>query len=337
MKLFKKKKVINLVIEDYIIRMIEDDGLGEPYSVAVKELYIPKGYIEEGQIVDDPGFYEFMKTAVAKWGIKNRAVRFFVPEASVLMKPVSYPSSLKQDQIKEHFIMEIGQSIHLPFEDPIIDVVKISQDAPKERSAKEELQAQGILFAVPSEEVRKFTEIFEDCHLKPLSADIRMLSNFRLIDFLQMIKPKETYLLCEWSLNSLTVAIFSDKVLDFMRYQMIETSLDNWTYEEGPNGLLEFKIVNDSYRYEEQLQDQMNELERIMNFYRFSLHKGDKSVDQIMFMGDTPYLPAIIEQVENLYSVPVTHVSSNELKRIHSDLDSRHVSLAGLMVKEAVS
>ncbi|KIL44564.1 type IV pilus biogenesis protein PilM [Jeotgalibacillus soli] len=334
MGLFQKKKAINLVIQDYIIRMAEIDDRAIGNSIKIKERPIPFGLIKEGQIIDDLGFYEFMKLLVAEWEIKKRDVRFYVPESSVLMRPVTFPSMLKGAEITEYFRMEIGQSIHFPFEDPIIDIVKISS-AETRTERNEPATLQGILFATPEEEVRRYTEIFEDVQLKPVTADIRTLGNYRLLQSLKIIKQKGTYMLCDWTINSLTLSIFSDDVIDFMRYQQIETSLERWEYFLDNTGYIQYQLSGDTWNYEEQIDDKINELDRIINFYRFSLHKGEKEIDELLLMGDNPYLSEIASKVKNSYSVPVRLIGSEESAPHYPNLDSRHVSLAGVSLKEA--
>ena len=52
-----------------------------------------------------------MKNIVQKWGIKHQQVRFYVPSSLVIMRPVEYPAHLKEENIKEYFMMEIGETI----------------------------------------------------------------------------------------------------------------------------------------------------------------------------------------------------------------------------------
>src|SRR5699024_7725627 len=118
----KSKMTVNIVIDDYVIRM--DESSGEELSTVklIKEEPLPSGLIEYGKIVDEIQFYGFMKNIVQKWGIKNQQVRFYVPSSLVIMRAVEYPAHLKKENIKEYFMMEIGETIHLPFQNPIFDI-----------------------------------------------------------------------------------------------------------------------------------------------------------------------------------------------------------------------
>src|SRR5699024_225481 len=127
MALFKKsKRIVNIAIDDYVIRMVENSGQALSSIKLVKEEEIPDGLIEFGRIIDEVSFYDFMKQLVAKWGIKKRQVRFYVPNSLVIMRSIEIPSHVAEDKINEHFMMEIGENIHLPFRDPIIDIHALS-------------------------------------------------------------------------------------------------------------------------------------------------------------------------------------------------------------------
>ena len=93
--------------------------------------------------------------------------------------------------------MELGHSIHLPFQDPLIDVY----DADAE-------DGKAILFAAPSEEITKMVGMLLDVSLEPEAADIRALCNIRLLEHMSLLMPNKTYLIAEWSINELSISIF---------------------------------------------------------------------------------------------------------------------------------
>ncbi|MFK4997569.1 type IV pilus biogenesis protein PilM [Bacillus sp. N9] len=116
------KKFANIVIEDYVIRMVESHGSRLTDVKQLKERPIPYGLIVQGKLVDEIGFYDFMKQLVRDWKLKHAAVRFYVPDSLVIMRPVDFPAHLQGKEIRDHFMFEIGQSLHLPFQNPVFDV-----------------------------------------------------------------------------------------------------------------------------------------------------------------------------------------------------------------------
>ncbi|MDZ5712365.1 type IV pilus biogenesis protein PilM [Jeotgalibacillus haloalkalitolerans] len=330
MNLFPPKKTVSLMIQDYVIRMAAS-AKGSGQSITLREEPLPVGMIEDGQIVDEQKFYELMKELVDSWDLKKSRVQFFVPDSSVLMKPVMIPSDIKQEALKEYFMMEAGQSLHFPFEDPLIDVIRLEQ-VTKSRTGQGETP--GILFASPHEDITAYANAFEDVKMKPVAAEIRALAIHRFLDSLQFLKKSKTYLISEWSLNALNISIFSENVIDFMRYQSIETVLSDWKPERDGEEL-HFTFHGDQAFYEQQLEDRIAEIERLMNFYRFSLHKGEKEIDEIILTGDNPYLKEIGQKLESYYQLPVTITDETFLDTYHQGLKAKHTGLIGLMQKEA--
>src|SRR5690625_4601653 len=167
----KSKKTVNIVIDDYVIRMAESSGAELSTVKLLKEEPLPIGLIEYGKIIDEIQFYDFMKNIVNEWGIKHRNVRFYVPNALVIMRPVEFPAHIEEEKIKEYFMIEIGESIHLPIQNPIYDIHSLSlvQDHTTDEEFPKEEKRPGTIFAVPEDEIIKYTEILAYVSLKPIA------------------------------------------------------------------------------------------------------------------------------------------------------------------------
>ena len=76
------------------------------------------------------------------------------------------------------------------------------------------------------------------------------------------------------------------------------------------------------------------ELERILNFYRFSFHKGEKSVDQIVLLGENPEMPYIKTQLEDTIDMPVEIIDDAFVRQALQRINRKHVALIGLSQKE---
>lgn len=329
MNLFPTKKTVNIMIQDYVIRMAA--SAKGTNSLTLREEPLPAGMIEDGQIVDEQKFFELMKELVESWELKKSRVQFFVPDSSVLMKPVMIPSHLKPEAVNEYFMMESGQSLHFPFEDPLLDVIRLDHFT---KSRTGQAETPGILFASPQEDVTAYAHAFEDVKMKPVTAEVRALAIHRFLNSLQFLKKDKTYLISEWSINMLNISIFSDNVIDFMRYQPIETTLSDWKPERDGEEI-NFTFYGDQNLYDQQLEDRIAEIERLMNFYQFSLHKGEKEIDEIILTGDNPYIRAIGQKLTDYYNLPVTVVDEAFLNKYHQGMKGKYTALMGLLQKGA--
>ncbi|WAA08874.1 type IV pilus biogenesis protein PilM [Fervidibacillus albus] len=304
LKLFSNSKMIHLTVDDYAIRMVEYGGGGLEKVKLYKEKPIPAGFIEHGRIVQELEFYEFIKTITQEWGIKRRKVQFYVPDSLIIMKKEPFPAHLKPEELKGHFYMELGQSLYLPFDSPIFDVHPLSVEGEEKREA--------ILFAAPEEEIQKYTQIFQDAGLQPVVADIRPLGIYRYFKGTHpAYDPNSAILFFELNLHSAMISIFSNDTPEFLRYIELGVPLSEWTYVENGESDSHWTYAGDKEDLFGLINDQLMELERIMNFYRYSLHKGEKMIEQIVLLGDFPNMQPIFEKMKTNFSVPVEVLSSS--------------------------
>ncbi|MBG9456629.1 pilus assembly protein PilM [Lysinibacillus sphaericus] len=317
----KKKSHVSIEIKDYILRAIVAKG-ADPSQWKGYEMPLSQGIVEGSVIHDEMELFDVMKNNVAKWAGKKQNARIFVPDTSVLLKSFEHPDDVEWHELKGYVEMELGQSIHLPFQDPLIDVYD-----PKPSDG------QAMLFAAPSEEVTKMIGLLLDASLEPQVADIRALCNIRLLEYLQLIKDNRTYLIADWSINELSISIFSYGQLEFLRYQSFDTDLSEWKFEEKEEYSFTYRLdAEDDYRII--LTDQMLEIDRIMNFFKFSLHKGEKSVDEIIILGDNPLLPTIEEFLENNFMTPIIMLNDSVIQKSFPQFSEKFASLIGLALKE---
>ncbi|MFJ7980175.1 type IV pilus biogenesis protein PilM [Lysinibacillus xylanilyticus] len=172
-----------------------------------------------------------------------------------------------------------------------------------------------------------------DTTLEPQVADIRALCNIRLLEYLQLIKDDRTYLIADWSINELSISIFSYGQLEFLRYQSFDTDLSEWKPKEIEEYPFSYHLeAEDDYSII--LTDQMLEIDRIMNFFKFSLHKGEKSIDEIIILGDNPLLRTIKDLLENNFSAPIIMLNDSVVQKSFPQFSEEFASLIGLALKE---
>src|SRR5690606_26822498 len=178
---------------------------------------------------DEMAMFELIKANVQNWGGKKQNVCFLVPDTSVLLKSFEHPPDVNGNDLKEFVQMELGRSIHLPFQEPLVDVYDSVEGDGK-----------AMLFAAPPDEVGKIIGLLLDNHLQPQVADIRSLCNLRLLEHIEFIDSNRTYLVTDWSINELSICIYSGGEVEFLRFQTIETAAENWKQELLGNNEIQF-------------------------------------------------------------------------------------------------
>ncbi|MER2112915.1 MAG: pilus assembly protein PilM [Solibacillus isronensis] len=318
----KRKSHVSIVISDYVMRALVLKGATVDQPV-IYEMPLPKTAVQEGVILDEMAMYELIKENVQNWGGRKQNVRFLVPDTSILLKTFEHPADISGKNLKEYVQMEVGQSIHLPFQEPLIDV-----HDPIEGDGK------AVLFAAPPDEVGKMIGLLLDNRLNPQVADIRALCNLRLLEHIQFIDTNRTYMVTDWSINELSICIYSNGEVEFLRFQTIDTNPEDWEQNIAENDEVEFNYTADLDDFRVATTDQVLEIDRMMNFFKFSLHKGEREVDEIVVMGDHPLLQSIEALlIENL-STSVSIVGDKVISEHFPNCKAKHATLLGLALKE---
>ncbi|KGR79643.1 type IV pilus biogenesis protein PilM [Ureibacillus manganicus] len=322
--MFKQKKKsshVSIELNDYVFRALVMKGHSF-VDAKVIEVELPRGVVQEASIQDELELFNIFKSIAVKLAGKKQSVRFFVPDPTILLKSFEHPSDVETSKLKEYVEMELGHTIHLPFQGPLMDVY---DPIPGDRQA--------MLFAAAPEEVHKMTNLLLDIDMNPDVADIRALCNLRFLDHLQLLQQDRTYLIANWLINELSICIYSNGSVEFIRYQPIDTDLSQWRANAVSESEIDFSFSGNMEDYRMILSDQVLELDRIMNFFRFSLNKGEKSVDEIVVMGDNPFLVQIQSFLQENLPLPVNIVDDELVDKHFPNFKAKHASLLGLALK----
>lgn len=319
----KKNRFVALELNEYVIRAIVMNSLDVNQAV-VYELPLAAGIIEGDSIRDEMALFDEFKGLVDTWGIKRHDVRFFVQDSSVMMKTFEHPSDVVGNKLKAYVEMELGQTIHLPFTNPLIDVYDAKAN-----------DGEATLFAAPSDEVNKIAGLLDDVTLTPTVADVRSLSTIRFLEKIDLFTHQKSYLITDWSITGLSISIYTPGKLEFLRYQSIETSIKSWESRVVDEHEVSFTYDGQIEEYRMLLIDQIAEIDRILNFYRFSLYKGEKAVDEIIILGDSPEMDYIVNEMRSNYETPIQFIDDPKVQSVYPHFKAKHIPLIGLVLKEA--
>lgn len=318
----KSKNIANIVIDDYVIRLVQNNGDDLESIKLIAEKALPLHLIENGSIVDELAFYDFMKELVREWGIKNNYVRFFAPDSLIIVRNIDIPKNIEQAEWKNYLFMEIGNTIHFPFQNPILDIYSHTET--------EEANKVTVV-AAPEEEIIKYVSIFEDASLKPSAVGVQALGVYRyFLHQHEQIGINKVYLFAEFNLASVNISIFRGEKFEFHRHQHLNIDVNNW--ESSGDSILQWNYTGDQQRLTGEINDQLTELERLLNFYRFSIHQGEVSVTDIILLGDFPNLKDIALKLKETYSQDLTLLTTENVG-VDSPLSDAFIPALGFAVK----
>ncbi|MCP1190767.1 pilus assembly protein PilM [Priestia flexa] len=320
-----KSKIGNLIIKDHVIRYIEVKQASPVVISKQHERHLPHGLIQQGKIVDEESLLFILDECVRDWKIKKMKVRFIVPDNQVVIRQQQLPEHVKEEEIRTYLFMELGATIHLPFEEAIFDYV-IHQ--------KTEKQTEITLFAAREDTVVSYMELMKKAKLKPVVADLSSLSTYRLFFQADLVRSQAHYMVLQVDSFSMNASLFANHRPVFMRHMSVGEYCNGWTVEqEGDKTSLQ--LYGDKHEQIQAFYEAIQELERIVSFYQFSINKGEQLISKVFVTGDHPYIHELMEQMQEAVSIPfevINHGMSRQ-ELIDDVKPSFHLPL-GLALKE---
>ncbi|WP_226673255.1 type IV pilus biogenesis protein PilM [Rossellomorea aquimaris] len=313
----KNKNKINIVISDQWVRFVELKSISPLHIHQFGEKRIADGMISDGKIIEKEAFQAFLEECVLDWGLKKREVQFIVPNTQMIIRKLNISSDIEDDEVKSHLFLEIGTSIHLPFENPVFDVVVVGNQGDKKEI---------ILVAAPEDIVLEYRQMLAGAHLKPVVADISPLAFYRYIHSLDMTHRGSHEMLLYFNQSNVTVSIFHDHQPVFFR----------------PISLGEEREVMEEKANHEGFQplpfdDVMKEIDKVISFYRYTLTNDEATINKLFVTGDHPMVGDIHTLLSKRFDIDIIQVPSvARHAQSNEELSSEFLLAIGLGLKEVI-
>lgn len=369
------RSFIGLEINDMSVKAVEVVSRGGSFHIKAKaSTPLSSGIVVEGRIKDRVALLQAISKTLAADHFKSKKVHFVLPSPVVMVRYMKLPD-LAMPDLKKLVEFEIKHQIHLPFEHPYFDFVKLNgseQGVPRkvtqikgkrgpevdtteepgwseaaaasggasnaadllfgERSHgdgsqddtkidESTIQCDVMLVIAPREAVEEYAELLEDAQLKPASVEIKGLSLYRLM---ALLYPDSfdigTYLVVDLNEISADVSIYDQGQLRITRSAAVTLKAEPEpapppTFAEPPteNGGLfaEFEVqAPQPSGFEQACAELAGELDRIINFFRYSLNNRNKEIHRVLVTGDLSQLPEVVEQLRQRMNTKVELIRS---------------------------
>lgn len=312
-----RSKVVNLVLNDHSIRYVELKQKNPVIPHHFGQRLLSPGIITDGKIQDFDTLVNILDECIAEWKIAKREIRFIVPDSLVIIRKVSIPADVKQDEIHGYLYLELGSTIHLPFEDPVFDTISLGVE-----NQKQEI----LVFAAPEKYVIEYADLFKIVRLKPIAADISPLAIYRLYHQNDMAAKNEVLLSVQFDLDVVSMCVFEEQIPVFMRHIPGDLQ-ENWKVKRSRDNQSNKELIYDGEIAELtfQLEEIYRDIAKLMDFYRYSLTHGKNEVSRILVNGDHPMLDRVLTDMKDRFGIPVDtlkirihHTEAVELPRAYN-------------------
>ncbi|WP_099158758.1 type IV pilus biogenesis protein PilM [Virgibacillus ndiopensis] len=294
---------VNIVITNRVLRYTYHKNPTNDGLITHGEVELPKDTIKDGTIVNKLVFTEIMKNLVQQHNWKRKRLNFCVPDDTVVIRQLEIPASLSKAEALGYIHTQIGNRFYLPFPNPAISIEFLEVDE-KNRNI--------LLYAYPKEKIAAFEDVFAESGLKSVVADLTSLSVFRYY-YMHRQAKHEHILHIHWNHDALVLTAFKQDKAIFTRYMKIVTNDVTLNAETANQVINEFVI----------------EINRIVDFYQFSITKGEATINMLVLSGDFLYLDSVKTVLSNTVTLPIYSFEEEELAK-------KYVDVLGLALKQDV-
>ncbi|KGX93625.1 hypothetical protein N781_10585 [Pontibacillus halophilus JSM 076056 = DSM 19796] len=317
-----KQRVV-MVIKDHVLRFLHADGPELEQIKFIGERRLPRGIVQDGKILDALSLSSIVEELVELYDWKRKKLYFCVPDTAVVIRPYTVPADLKEDEIKGYLYMRLEDNLHLPFENPTFDY-HIVEEGDTER--------QLLLFAYPDDQVKAYEYIYKDAKLKPLKADLSSLSLYRLYYELDRAQGDDHLLSIQWYVDACVLTVYHNHRPRFIRHMKSSLDMEQWNFHQE-SSIYHSVWSGDPEVYEAFIDDQLTEIERIMDFYRYSVTQGEAGITKILLTGDLPNMDVLRSQMQERFQQPVEGIKQEFMTKEEEVIPTAFTDVIGLALK----
>ncbi|KRE93174.1 hypothetical protein ASG89_06625 [Paenibacillus sp. Soil766] len=311
---------------------------------------LPPHVMEEGRIKEPLRLIQTLQTMMARLDSKPKHIHLVFPSQLVMVRFLKLPDIPEKDMAKL-VDFEIKHNIHLPFENPLYDFVKMNGTAHKKRktvkkakkesetpaekdyfleaaAGKEDLgrgkglfedfqeeeskeaiamQCDVMLVAAPKEIMDQYLEVLDSAGIKLTSIEIKALSLLRLQQSTSLTKLQDTFMIVDLNETAGDLSIFHGEELKITRSIPLifaAKSQGNIDVKASADHLFS-EFMDGDADFRSHCNDLAHELERLMNFYRYTLNNRNQEFAGVVISGDLKRMSEIVTFLTERLPIPV--------------------------------
>lgn len=309
---------VNIVITNRVLRYSFHKGPKIEEMVDHGEIELPSGMLKDGHIEDRIGFLSIIKHLVNEHKWKRRRLYFSMPDDTVVIRELEVPVGLTKEEALGYVKTQIGTSFYLPFHDPALDIDYVNEEI-EETAERQKV----LVYAYPQGKITEFQDVFMEAGLDPYAADLTSLSVYRLYYLYSdedLTAADMHVLLIHWNSEALVLTAFKEHKAVFTRHIKVE----NKDEEEGSS-----QSEYAEQKAKIQINELMTEINRIIDFYQYSITGGKAQINRLLLSGDFPYLDTVETMLKEQVEIPIEPFTAVRLPR-------KFIDVLGLGVKEDI-
>lgn len=316
-------KVIGIEVTDQHLKLCEAEKTGKGIRVSkyiIEEL--PEGMIKDGVVIQMEELQTKLLETLKQHKIRTKNIHFALPSQTVMVRVLKLPDAPDKD-LRKLIQNDMKNNFHGVFEDAYYDFVRLHKIHTTPNNMEKQAALTGgedqqalidvMVAAAPKDALYKYMDMFKFAGLRPLSFEIKGFSLLRLIEHSQLQLQGAT-LLVDVNATSSDLTIIDEGQLRITRNVDIEWSREEemlFSQMESIYGVE--RQADTSYAVTSGARDLLQAMDRLINFYSFSIYESQRPVGHIIISGDVPEMELIVQYIQENVSQQVTLTKKDKL------------------------
>lgn len=329
-------KVLGIEVSDHQMKIVElkKSGKNKFWLTKFITMEVPQGVIQNGVIQDEDKLVECLKDIKKQYKLRAQRVHISINSTNILLRPI-HLEPLPKKYLDNAIELEIANNMQLPFTDFTYDYVILDSNKDQRMSDLEPSNLIEIMLVIASKSMlEQYMNVFHKLRMEVTCVDLAPLAMYRVLAKERGEQSIEKVLLgINIHPNFVEITIFHQSILQFSRNVMLEQH-NYWASNNDMESEPKFNI--ESYSI-----DLLRELERIVNFYQYTLNNRDIELNEIVVTGQLPVeWDRLVQQIQSYFNVP-THILVADQVKIHRKLALQFIGQAhqytipiGLAIKD---
>lgn len=326
-------KLIGLEVIKNVIRMSVVQGNDIIYGEKLLEGTI----IKRDKLRNTEELSDAMRSLAKELGVSGGQVVYHLNNQTVLIQKLREISDKSEKQIRQTLFLELGDSISLPFANPIFELLialqpeKVSRGS-KKRGKKQDVEVDDAKDLMPKNDEITYIVTSEDllielgdcivqAGLKPTGVDFSALAVTRCFE--NKIDFNQNFMVVELSSGTATMTIFEGEIPIYVQYE--DYNGVGWRYFSEGEALTYF--FNEE-RERMELKKLMMVIEQLTYYYQTNL-SDNQELQTIYVTGEHPWINGeFAELIADSLQYPI------KLLQFPDDFASKYILSLGLAMKE---
>jgi type IV pilus assembly protein PilM len=343
---FLRRNPLGIEITDTHIKLCELNSKSKK-SLSVKHaasVELAPGTMNDGRIQNEGQLVQAFRKVLDVYDWSTRHVHFAIPSQSVMVRFLKMPN-VSHKALAKLVDFEIKNNMHLPFEDPFYDFVKLeTKDTPESKkqpsaavfqaqweaaAARESTRSNAfsndnaeplssntcdvMLTAASKELLQQYIGIFKEMDLKLASIEIKSFSLNRLQQRCLQLPAEDLILLADVNGTNCDLTIVRKGVIQITRNVSVSL-LEQPMQQIDTLDRMFADFTSQKGNYEGSFNELAGELERLINFYRYTLNNREAEFRHLIVTGDIPMLDEFMQYLNGRLNMNVSQLDWNGLR-----------------------